>query len=120
MILSLHLLPNGDIDLFKTTSESLITSISIDLLLIRFYEILGMSVGLSNRTQIAVLKYYLSAVGNHGVPKMVRADKGAETVLAAAAQFAFRRAQKPHIALGKHGLMAPLPKTNELKDGGEY
>jgi transposase InsO family protein len=64
-------------------------------------KILGVFVGLSNRTQIAVLKYYINTIENYGVPKAVRADKGAETLLAAAAQFAFRRAQKPSIVLEK-------------------
>ena len=64
-------------------------------------KILGMFVGLSNRTQIAVLKYYLETIKKHGVPKVIRADKGAETILLAASQFAFRRAYKPNIRLEK-------------------
>jgi transposase InsO family protein len=64
-------------------------------------KILGMFIGLSNRTQIAVLKYYLRTIKEYGVPKLIRADKGAETILLAASQFAFRKARKPHIPLEK-------------------
>jgi hypothetical protein len=63
--------------------------------------ILGMFVGLLNRTQIAVLKFYLHTIKEHRIPKAIRADKGTETVLLAAAQFVFRRAYKPNIPLEK-------------------
>lgn len=38
--------------------------------------ILGVFVGNSNRTQIAVLKYYLRTIKKFGFPKLVRSDKG--------------------------------------------
>jgi hypothetical protein len=60
-----------------------------------------MFIRLSNRTQIAVLKYYIYTIKKFGVPKAIRADKGVETVLLAATQFAFRKAVKPYIQLEK-------------------
>ena len=77
-----------------------------------------MFVGPSNRTQIAVLKYYLTTVKLYGVPKTVRADKGTETILAAATQFALRRARKPQIELRKAWAMVPLQRINESSGGG--
>ena len=44
-----------------------------------------MFIGLSNRTQIAVLSYYIRMIKEFGVPKAIRADKGAETMLLVAA-----------------------------------
>jgi hypothetical protein len=52
--------------------------------------VLGMFVSRSNRTQIAILKYYLDTIKKHRFPKAIRADKGTETILVAASQFAFR------------------------------
>jgi hypothetical protein len=48
-------------------------------------KILGMFVRLLNRTQIAVLKYYIITIKNHGFLKAIRADIGTEIVLLAAA-----------------------------------
>jgi hypothetical protein len=44
-----------------------------------------MFIRLLNRTQIAVLKYYLHTIKEYRVPKAIRANKGVETVLVAAA-----------------------------------
>jgi transposase InsO family protein len=55
--------------------------------------VLGCYVGISNRTQVAVQKYYLDTVNKYGVPKSVRSDKGTETTLMATAHVALRRAQ---------------------------
>ena len=48
-----------------------------------------------------MLKYYINTIKIHGFLKAIRVDKGVETVLLTAAQFAFRRAQKPDILLEK-------------------
>ena len=40
-------------------------------------------------------------IKEYSVPKSIRANKGTETVLLAASQFAFWRAQKPYIPLEK-------------------
>jgi hypothetical protein len=78
-------------------------------------KILGMFIGLLNRTQIAVLKYYLATVKKHGVPKVIRVDKGAETVLVAASQFAFRRAYKPDIRLEKTFAYSTSTKNQRIE-----
>ncbi len=44
-------------------------------------KVLGMFIGLSNGTQIAVSSYSIRMVKEFGVPKAIRADKGAETML---------------------------------------
>jgi hypothetical protein len=78
-------------------------------------KILGMFVGLSNRTQIAVLKYYLHTIKEYRVPKAIRANKGVETVLVAAAQFAFRRALKPDIPLEKTWAYGTSTKNQRIE-----
>jgi hypothetical protein len=74
-----------------------------------------MFIGLSNRTQIAVLKYYLCIIKEYRVPKLIRADKGAETLLVATSQFAFRRAQKPHIQLEKTWAYGTSTKNQRIE-----
>ena len=54
-----------------------------DIIDIYSHKILGMFVGLSNHTQITVLKYYLYTIKEHRVPKAIHTDKGTETVLVA-------------------------------------
>ncbi|CZS92464.1 uncharacterized protein RAG0_03032 [Rhynchosporium agropyri] len=63
--------------------------------------ILGFFVGYSNRTQIAVGKFFLHVVREFGIPKATRADKGTETKLLGAMQLGFRRAVKPGLASSK-------------------
>ena len=48
--------------------------------------IIGLFVGISSRTAVAVQKYFLLAVDKYGVPRLVRSDKGSETVLMVAYQ----------------------------------
>jgi len=48
--------------------------------------IIGLFVGISSRTAVAVQKYFLLAVDKYGIPRLVRSDKGSETVLMAAYQ----------------------------------
>ena len=48
--------------------------------------IIGLFVGISSRTAVAVQKYFLLVVDKYGVPQLVRSDKGSETVLMAACQ----------------------------------
>jgi len=74
-----------------------------------------MFVGLSNRTQIAVLKYYIHTIKKFGIPKAIRADKGVETVLLAAAQFAFRKAAKPYIQLEKTWAYGTSTKNQRIE-----
>jgi hypothetical protein len=74
-----------------------------------------MFIGLSNRTQIAVLKYYINTISQYGVPKAIRANKGAETLLVAASQFAFRRTQKPHIQLEKTWAYGTSTKNQRIE-----
>ena len=77
--------------------------------------ILGMFVGLSNQTQIAVLKYYLHTIKKYGIPKSIRADKGIETLLVAATQFQFRRTQKPNIPLEKTWAYGTSTKNQRIE-----
>ena len=57
--------------------------------------IIHVFVGTSNRTMIAVLKYYLLAVEEFSVvPVKLRTDKGTETLLMAEAQFRLREDQE--------------------------
>jgi hypothetical protein len=59
--------------------------------------IIGVFVGISNRTQIAILKFYLLCIREQGYfPKKLRADKGWETLLMAVAQVELRRSVKGH------------------------
>ena len=74
-----------------------------------------MFISLSNRTQIAVLKYYLYIIKEHSVLKSIRANKGVETVLLAAAQFAFRKAAKPHIQLEKTWAYSTSTKNQRIE-----
>jgi len=62
-----------------------------------------------------VLKYYINTIKIHGFPKAIRVDKGAETVLLAAAQFAFRRAQKPDIPLEKTWAYGTSTKNQRIE-----
>jgi hypothetical protein len=78
-------------------------------------KILGMFIGLLNRTQIAVLKYYLATVKKHRVLKVIRVDKGVEIVLVAASQFAFRCAYKPDIRLEKTFAYSTSTKNQRIK-----
>ena len=48
--------------------------------------IIGLFVGISSRTAVAVQKYFLLVVDKYGVPWLVRSDKGSETVLMVACQ----------------------------------
>src|SRR2546421_2800428 len=75
------------------------------------HKILGMFIRLSNCTQITVLKYYLHTIKKFGVPKAIHADKGVETVLLAATQFAFHKATKPYIQLKKTWAYGTSPKN---------
>ena len=77
--------------------------------------ILGFFVGLSNRIQISVFQFYLRTVQEFGVPKAVRADKGKETGLAAAAHFAFRRARKPEILIQKTWAYGTSTKNQRIE-----
>ena len=56
--------------------------------------IIHLFVGLSNRTLIAVRKYYLMAVMQYGFPHQIRTDKGSETLLMAECQMRFREAEE--------------------------
>ena len=51
--------------------------------------IIHLFVSLSNRTLIAVQKYYLMAVKQYGFPHQTRTDKGTETLLMAECQMRF-------------------------------
>lgn len=53
--------------------------------------IIDSSVGISNRTQVAVQARYIRAVRRWGFPKLIRSDKGSETSMLAISQVAFRR-----------------------------
>ena len=63
--------------------------------------ILSLYIGVSNRTAVSIQKQYLEAVQEHGYPKLVRSDKGGETILMAECQLAFRRAEKPDLPFHK-------------------
>jgi hypothetical protein len=77
--------------------------------------VLGLFVGLLNRTQVAVLKYYVDTIKRYRVPKSIRADKGAETILVAASQFAFQRALKPCIPIEKTFAYGTSTKNQRIK-----
>jgi len=74
-----------------------------------------MFIRLSNRTQIAVLKYYIYTIKKFSIPKAIRTNKGVETVLLAAAQFAFRKAAKPHIQLEKTWAYSTSTKNQRIE-----
>ncbi len=44
-------------------------------------------VGISSRTAVAVQKFFLIVVDEHGVPYLLRSDKGVETFLMAECQY---------------------------------
>jgi transposase InsO family protein len=74
--------------------------------------IIGVFVGVSNRTQIAVLRFFLKCIRKHGgFPKKIRSDKGKETILMAVAQVALRRAQKPGLPYHKAYAYGPSTKN---------
>jgi hypothetical protein len=51
--------------------------------------ILGVSVGISNATKVAIQWFYLTLVTIFGVPELLRSDKGTETNLIAECQLRF-------------------------------
>jgi hypothetical protein len=63
--------------------------------------VLGVYVGISNRTAISVQKQYLEVVQRYGFPKLIRSDHGTETVLMAQTQLLFRRELEPDLPFSK-------------------
>ncbi|RPA91874.1 hypothetical protein L873DRAFT_1597612, partial [Choiromyces venosus 120613-1] len=59
-------------------------------------------VGISNRTAVSVNKQYLRLIRNTlHMPKLIRSDKGTETVLLAQSHISLRRANKPDLPFHK-------------------
>jgi len=77
--------------------------------------VLGCWVGLSNRTQVAVQKFYLKTVCRYGIPQVVRSDKGIETVLMCAAQTALRYSIDPLISFSKAYVYGPSTKNQRIE-----
>ena len=79
--------------------------------------IIGVFVGISNRTQIAVLKFYLRCVRGEGYfPKKLRCDKGWETLLMATAQAELRRSEKGEdLPFGKTFTYGPSTKNQRIE-----
>ena len=79
--------------------------------------IIHVFVGLSNRTMIAVLVYYLMAVGELGeVPERMRTDKGAEVLLMAEAQVHLREAEEgQELEVRKCFIFGPSTRNTEIE-----
>ena len=77
--------------------------------------IIGVYIGISNRTQVAVLAFFLRCVRHHGIPKLVRSDKGMETLLMCVAQVALRRAFKPALPFKKAYTFGPSTKNQRIE-----
>jgi hypothetical protein len=78
-------------------------------------KILGLWVGISNRTQVAVQKFFLECVREYGFPKTVRADKGQETTRMAVCQAAFRRSEKEEVPFRKAFAYGPSTKNQRIE-----
>ena len=79
--------------------------------------ILGMFVDLSNRTAIAVQKFYLKIVEQYGIPQLLRCDKGTETLLMTACQYSLRLDLNPQIGPRDAVALVLRPRINESSDG---
>lgn len=59
-------------------------------------------VGISNQTSVSVNKQYLEMVRSTGqIPKLIRSDKGTETVLIARSHLILRQVTKPELPFDK-------------------
>jgi hypothetical protein len=77
--------------------------------------VLGCWVGHSNRTQVAVQKFYLKTVRQYGIPELVRSDKGTETMLMCAAQTALRYSTNPLLPFHKCYVYGPSTKNQRIE-----
>ena len=75
----------------------------------------GVYVGITNRTQVAVLKYYLDCVRRLGFPLVLRTDKGGETSLMCAAHVALRRVDEPDLAFKKAYVYGPSTRNQRIE-----
>jgi hypothetical protein len=79
--------------------------------------IIGVFVGVSNRTQIAVLAFFLHCIRLHNCfPKKLRTDKGSETLLMASAQVKLRRQEKGEdLPFAKAYTFGPSTKNQRIE-----
>jgi hypothetical protein len=77
--------------------------------------VIDIYVGISNRTQVAVLHFFLRCVRQFGFPKTVRSDKGTETLMMCVAQVLLRREEKPDLPFHKAWIYGPSTKNQRIE-----
>ena len=72
-------------------------------------------VGISSRTAVAVQKFFLIAVDEHGVPYLLCSDKGVETFLMAECQYRLRQANNPDISFRETYAFGTSPRNIKIE-----
>jgi hypothetical protein len=77
--------------------------------------VLDIYVGISNRTQVSIQKFFLGCVRQFGFPKLVRSDKGMETLMMCVCQLLLRREDKPDLPFHKAYIFGPSTKNQRIE-----
>ena len=77
--------------------------------------VIDIYVGISNRTQVAIQKFFLQCVRQFGFPKLIRSDKGMETLMMCVCQLLLRREEKPDLPFHKAYIFGPSTKNQRIE-----
>ncbi|KAN0067029.1 hypothetical protein V8E54_014815 [Elaphomyces granulatus] len=77
--------------------------------------VIDVYVGISNRTQVAIQKFFLRCVRQFGFPKLIRSDKGMETLMMCVCQLLLRREEKPDLPFHKAYIFGPSTKNQRIE-----